>query len=317
MRRFPPRPGLIYGVFGSLSDQVLASQRLGMEHTFRTLDPAPSLVVVAESFEGEPAWEAWCRDRGIVHLPFPTGPRHRGLWQKEALWDLASAWLHRQHPEIRRAVFLDMDLEPEAIDWLAQIDQTMDEGVMAFQPWSTAHDTVESDIGGISRCWQMMQHLPPPGQPGFSWALELSWLRAAGGWRPCSHPLGGADTIASLSWLQTWGPLPPMYPWMVHEIVTYTGPKVPPRGLDVHVIHNTHGPASARSYPLRSLALTVVARHPSQVVEQDGTGLLCTRDNLEGRAFSLFLARREGWNSDPETMGRLWKTCLEESRTAP
>ena len=308
----PRQVALVWVIFGQDAARHRACLA-GMEATLRTDRPGRILLLEAlEPHEGPDCFGDWCEIRNIERHVYPTGPRHRGVWQKENLWQIALAILAGDG-HTRWAVYLDADCEPMCSDWAARVAEMHDAGARVFQPWHLTQDTGEADIGGVSCSWTLSRRNGTVDHPGFCWSVDIAYLSADCGFS-CIEPLGGGDTILAQWYL---GNRSGLSTWADHMAWAKAGARrrVTPAALDIELRHHTHGPRANRLYTARyPIAAMASGGNIMSLYVHDGQGLLRVADGPTGDAWLRMLARRSEWAElDMDHNRALWAECQAEA----
>ncbi|MDX9980943.1 MAG: hypothetical protein RBU25_13040, partial [Lentisphaeria bacterium] len=305
-RRDASQVALVYVVFGS-DGARLDAIRKGIAETAATVD-LPGVVLVLDAGTAPVVADLAATLPGAVYRHLPTGPRHVGCWQKEALWEVARKMLVG-FPAIKQAVFLDADCVPLARDFFARVQQLHSAGIKAAQPWRLCRDTVEETIGGMSTCWGVAEEGKKANfwgsQPGFCWSFDLDWLARFGG-LPNVEPLGGGDSLLMnlvFSAACGWSPEAEHM-----QALARAGkvPRQPCAAQPVDLKHHTHGPRANRGYHLRYQVAIQCLGNVLSVFERDENGLWRVQDGGIGTAWLTMMERRGEWTCDETSYIRLW-----------
>lgn len=305
------RTSVVYVVFGD--DQArLDAIRQALAETEQAIDP-PGLTLVIEVADVPRFGDVLRTWPDVAHIHLRPDMRMAGVWQKEAIWQIAVNRL-QELAQIDYAVFLDADCVPSARDFFGQVQAAHDDGVRIMQPWQVCEDTAYGDIGGESACYRMAckgERANCTGaQPGFCWSVDLPWLRRAGGFSNC-EPLGGGDTLLVHRFVDgahTW------CPEATHMARIVAGNEIrrePPHCLPgVALKHYSHGPRANRGYRLRYQVAQATIGDVMALYEVAPNGLLRVVSGHVGDAWLRMLARRSEWRPDPQHTQDLWGECL-------
>jgi hypothetical protein len=300
------RTAAVYVVFGSDRTR-LAAVSSALAQTAGTVTMPAATVLVELS--AQPAFaQALSGVKGLLYRHIPVPPRAAGVWQKEALWEIARRQIAIMGG-IRYAAFIDADVVPDDPAWFARIQAAHDTGIKVMQPWRKCTDPDYPDIGGISDSW-LRQHTGGDYsmQSGFAWSFDLAWLEEIGG-LPCVEPLGGGDNLLRNL---CYGPDGRIYPEARHMRAMASAsqiPKQPPHALDVDLTHHSHGPRSGRQYRLRYRIANLATDDIMALHERHPTGVLVVKEGPLGDAWLQMLSRRSEWTDDPQKNTELWHRC--------
>jgi hypothetical protein len=279
----------------------------GMSKTLLT--DRPGRIILYEAVEGSARYEKFARSNKIEYRKFDLGPRHRGVWQKENLWQIALNELSTSGSS-RWAVFMDSDCTPSVHDWASRVAEMHEAGAKAFQPWRETIDTEVKDIGGVSASWTLSRRNGSVDQPGFCWSVDVRFMVDQGGFS-CIEPLGGGDTILAQWYL---GNRSGLSNWADHMAWAKVGARrrVTPAALDIVLSHASHGPRDNRLYTIRYPVAALASNGKiMSLYEKDEQGLLRIVEGPTGDAWLLMLARRSEWSATDMAVNRkLWESCL-------
>ena len=163
---------------GKLCLEKLAQQKICAE--FLLVDLSKDKVHPPAEFECLP---------GARYVHLREKPEHEGLWQKEALINVAMKSVSTPY-----VILLDMDLYSDDPYWLWRIREKLDLGPQVIvQGFRHIHDTLHPDVHCFSTC-----ALPSaPGlmtAPGGVWGMHTDTLRRNGGLNPYLL-YGGGDSF--------------------------------------------------------------------------------------------------------------------------
>lgn len=304
---------LVYVVFGDDVSRLSAIEN-GIRETCSSVD-LPGRVLLLEAAEA-PRLNALAEELSLEYIYLPTSDRHRGCWQKEALWEIARKRLDLD-TRIKYAVFMDADCVPSERAFFSMVSDMHRTGVKVSQPWKVCADTEHSDIGGMSVAWKMSDKSKmadkPRSQPGFCWSFELAWLKSGGGF-PNLEPIGGGDTLLVNAMLDA-GHGYCVEAGHMQALADRSAFKSQPfKALDVNLKHHSHGPRSNRGYLLRYQVASWCLGDIMSVYVRDAAGLWALQPTPDGRAWGRMLARRGEWQSDQGMILGMWNECREDIR---
>jgi hypothetical protein len=245
---------------------------------------------------------------GLTYRHIQTPPRGVGVWQKEALWEIARRMLATQGG-IRFAAFIDADTAPVDPAWFSLIQAAHAGGIKCMQPWRRCTDPLHGDIGGLSDSW-LLQHTGADrsAQSGFAWSFDLDWLESIGG-LPCVEPLGGGDNLLRNVVYPAIGRFNSAAVHIPALAAASTVPRQTPRSLDVDLIHHSHGPRCTRQYDIRYRVAALATSDIMALHERHPTGVWTVREGPLGDAWLRMLAIRDQWSADDSHNAALWADC--------
>lgn len=305
-----PHTALVWVCFGA-DGQRLDAIRKGIADTLESVN-RPGLILLLEASATPVLDNALDGISGAVYSHIVPGPRSAGVWQKEAMWEIARMRL-RDYQDIRYAVFLDADCTPTVPDYFAQVEALHAGGVKVAQPYRRCTDTVYEDIGGTSCCWRVAfggQAINSRGaQSGFCWSFDLAWLEECGGF-PNVEPLGGGDTMLCY---MVFSPLVSWFHGANHMFTMADKRHIerqPCAALDTDLRHHSHGPRGNRQYDLRYRVAMATIKDILGFHRLAESGLMEVAEGPVGDAWLRMLARRNEWTYDMAQVGRIWQECL-------
>lgn len=305
-----PQTALVWVVFGT-DGQRLDAVRKGMAETLATVGH-PGAVLLIEASQRPALGKVLAEVPGGIYRHIVPGPRSAGVWQKEAMWEIARHML-RPLAGIRYAVFLDADCTPTEPDFFARVEALHESGVKVSQPWRRCTDTVYEDIGGVSCCWRATDgggtcH-SHGAQPGFCWSFDLQWLASIGGF-PCREPLGGGDTMLMHLIFDPEHRLSCETEFLLRTKELHAIERQPPAALNVDLRHHSHGPRKNRQYQIRHAAALATGQVLVDLHVFDLNGMMAVLPTPEGDAWLRYLARRAAWTGSRAKDAALWQECL-------
>jgi hypothetical protein len=223
-----------------------------------------------------------------------------GLWQKEALINLAVA-----HVDTPHVILMDMDVYSEDPYWLQRIREKLDIGEdMLVQGFSECHDTLEPAKHSFRSC--VIHEGKLMTNPGLVWGLHLTTFKRNAGLNPFLI-YGGGDGFMVAEYSGRLKPYMTRSP-VLKDIVRKNLPvRCELDYVDVPVLHINHGGVGSRNYAARHHMVNYF-RPMNAIVEVDSHGLL--RWRKPGSPEAEMVARRGEMHSK-EAVDLICRTIVE------
>lgn len=219
--------------------------------------------------------------KNFLHRKVVCGPKNRGLFQKEALFNKAWKEALESHP-YSYFIFTDADIYAEDVSWFRQIrDKLRQNPANIVHGYRVARDSLDPEFSfnSLGSLYSSEFQTDLPVNPGLVWGFHRKMLEVGDGFNPyCIECAGDSALVTEYlnepggqydNALQRW----PWYQEIKRELPFRAGLDAVP----VDITHCFHGPAATRNYHEVRRALSQLGPLKESVV-LDAEGLLAWKD---------------------------------------